>query len=637
MTDDDEAQIRCNRRARPFDVVSSYATPTMHKHTLPSSSAAGGAPHVNSTAPTATAPHLFKVNLGAIITLLSLHLYSQGPDVVIRELMQNGVDAHTARRLADPSWHGRIVLEMQPLPTGEWLLIVADDGIGVHPDEVASCFATIGDSFKRGANAGSGDGAFLGRFGVGQLSAFIVADEMTILSRKVTTPNEPQAPAFRWTGRKDGTWDMELLDGSLDPGTRVHLKLPSDWTPEKVLKLARKFGRFLAVPIILRSPDGDHVVTETPPWAKDADERELIAKGSELFDGEEFTAAFRFHDDATATRGIAFISSNTVAPGTQPLHRLYVRGMYVSDKVRGLTPAYAPFLRVVADSQRLNINAAREDLHCEEDRVDTLAETVGAAMVQWFAECDPERVRGIVMGQHEAILAGVEAGHTVLLRELTRSLPLTTSLGRQTYEQIVRRYRRLEHVDNEKDWGRVELKAKQEGHCVVRSDYRSTDQLLRAVRNHWKGAPVTLVTASEYLGRFAGTTSSRGAEEQRLVDLAARELEKEGCSLEFTEGDDPYELGVLELNDGESIDRFFQSDDDAPETVATKTLRPNRTHPLAERLLAGPDMPEDQLRAWLRVIYQHALLASREVPNGGENRRHARALITIFNAAGGTF
>jgi molecular chaperone HtpG len=583
----------------------------------------------------------FQVNLAALIQILSRHLYSEGPQVVIRELLQNAVDAITARRQFDPQVRGRIELEMVLLSDGCWQLIVTDNGIGVHPDEVESCFATICDSLKRGEEWAENDTPYLGRFGVGQLSCFVVAGEVTIISRKVTSPGEPEAQAFRWTGWADGTWEMEPAPEVLLTGTRVFLKLPRDWTPETVLRAAQRYGRYLPGPIFFRAPGLEEPVTETPPWDRDLPETALLAAGHELFGGgEEFAGAFAFNDDATRTRGIALIVREPAPCGLQPMHRLYVRGMLVGEKVCGLNPEYASFLRIVCDSQRLRVNVARENLHGEEKKLEQVRAAVDVELIRWLevlGKREPQRLQGIVFSQHEAMLAGVEQGHTELLRDLTRAIPLTTSLGCLTYEQILRRHGRVEYIETEKDWHRVEPKAKQEGHCLVRADYRTTYQLLAALRRHWRNAPPVALTAAEYFVRFGTVAPCYGLEEQRLMRLAETELRVEQCSLAFRDGEEPYELAQIEFEDEESILRQLRTGDgeDGGPGAMGKTLRLNRVHPFVAQLLSSPDSPDDQLSAWLRLIYHHALLSAREIATAGENRRHTRALSLLLGATGG--
>lgn len=114
----------------------------------------------------------FQVDLRGVVDLLSRHLYAS-PRVYLRELLQNAVDAITARG----DGPGRVTVE-----TGGGTLRVSDDGIGLTADEVHTLLATIGRSSKRD-ELGFARHDFLGQFGIGLLSAFLVADEIDVVTR----------------------------------------------------------------------------------------------------------------------------------------------------------------------------------------------------------------------------------------------------------------------------------------------------------------------------------------------------------------------------------------------------------------------------------------------------------------------
>ena len=372
-----------------------------------------------------------------------------------------------------------------------------------------------------------------------------------------------------------------------------------------------------------------------------AEEGALLEIGREFFN-EKLAGAFPFADEATRTQGVAYLVSHPVPPAAQPLHRLYVRGMYVTDRRLGLAPAYAPFLRVVANTNGLRVNAAREDLIGQEEEIESVRQSVGSAFVRWLGELgttEPRRLEEIVLAQYEAFLAGAKAGRVDLLGHLRRSFPLRTSRGRMSIEQILRRFGRIEFIEDERDWHRVEVKAMQEGHGLVRADDRISHDLLGAVSEHQPEIPIVLLTAAEYLSRFRHAAETRGAEEERFIWAVAAELKTECCRLDFAEAEDPYEIATLEMDDEESILRQFRTLDQGPDDQhpPVKTLRLNRSHPVIEQLLTGTDLPTEQLRAWVRLAYHQGLLNAREAATAGEIRRQARALLTLYKATTGIF
>jgi molecular chaperone HtpG len=138
--------------------------------------------------------YAFQVDLRGLVDLLSQHLYSS-PRVYIRELLQNAVDATTARRLLDSAVTGavRIVVD-------DGGLSISDSGVGLTEADAHQFLATIGNSSKRDDLAGARR-EFLGQFGIGLLACFTVADEIRVVSRSA---REPDAETVEWVGRSDG-------------------------------------------------------------------------------------------------------------------------------------------------------------------------------------------------------------------------------------------------------------------------------------------------------------------------------------------------------------------------------------------------------------------------------------------------
>lgn len=173
----------------------------------------------------------FQVDLRGVVDLVAQHLYSS-PRVYLRELLQNGVDAITARRGLDPGTPERI--DLRPLPGGG--LDVVDSGIGLTADDARDLLATIGRSSKRDVELGGGREEFLGQFGIGLLSAFMVTDEINLVSRCARTlPQGGYPPAIQWRGYADGRYELtelpddspalSVLEGA--PGSAVRLAPPT--------------------------------------------------------------------------------------------------------------------------------------------------------------------------------------------------------------------------------------------------------------------------------------------------------------------------------------------------------------------------------------------------------------------------
>src|SRR5690606_4780895 len=133
--------------------------------------------------------YLFQVNLKGMISLLSEHLYSN-PNTFVRELLQNGVDAITAIKTLDEQHIGSIQVHLNEKRNEA---IFEDNGIGLKEDEIHKFIAVIGESSKREAFEAND---FIGKFGIGLLSCFVVSNEIILETRSALADK-----VLRWTGK----------------------------------------------------------------------------------------------------------------------------------------------------------------------------------------------------------------------------------------------------------------------------------------------------------------------------------------------------------------------------------------------------------------------------------------------------
>lgn len=135
----------------------------------------------------------FQVDLRGVVDLLSRHIYS-GPRVYLRELLQNARDAIAARSEVDGGGTG---IRITPLPDDGGEFVMRDDGVGLTATEVADLLATVGRSSKRDIfDMPRSD--YLGQFGIGLLSCFMVSDRIVIRSRSARG-----GAGLEWTGSSD--------------------------------------------------------------------------------------------------------------------------------------------------------------------------------------------------------------------------------------------------------------------------------------------------------------------------------------------------------------------------------------------------------------------------------------------------
>ncbi len=310
--------------------------------------------------------HKFQVDLRGIISILSKNLYS-GPEVFVRELLQNAVDAIHAREKQAPDHKGNIEIHMATDEQGVFLNF-KDNGIGLTEDEIHHFLATIGQSSKRGEDARD----FIGQFGIGLLSAFLVADEIIVLSRSA----KEGAPALYWHAQAQGTYSLELTSKDVPIGSQVILRPSKDfeafYEAERIEELVKHFATYLPYPIILSTPESKKCVNdELPPWQKTFPSESERTEA--LFDyGQGILGARPFdildlYSEAGGINGLAFILPWTPSLATKPKHKVYLKNMLISDQVNNLLPDWAFFVQCVMNAESLHPIASRESFVVDEE------------------------------------------------------------------------------------------------------------------------------------------------------------------------------------------------------------------------------------------------------------------------------
>ena len=377
----------------------------------------------------------FQVDLRGVVDLLSRHIYSS-PRVYLRELLQNARDAIAARREVDG---GGSRIRITPLTAQSGEFVLRDDGVGLTSTEVADLLATVGRSSKRDIfDLPRSD--FLGQFGIGLLSCFMVADTIVIRSRSARG-----GAAVEWTGSADGTFRVTEIDDDLPIGTSVHLvpRFDADelLRPAAVHELATTFGEFLPVRVTIDAPGGDVDVTREVPFLDPAaDIDAAVQYGRDLL-GAAPLDVIPLSEPATGTQGLAYVLPFAPPPGARQATRMYLGRMLLSERVDDVLPDWAFFVRAVIDSTGLAPTASRESL-VEDTALEHVREQLGAGIRRWILELglrEPHRLAQFV-AVHEVGLKSLVRHDEELARFITRWLTVETTHGTLRIGDLVERY-----------------------------------------------------------------------------------------------------------------------------------------------------------------------------------------------------
>ncbi|GAA3654253.1 HSP90 family protein [Microbacterium marinilacus] len=467
----------------------------------------------------------FQVDLRGVVDLLSRHIYSS-PRVYLRELLQNARDAITARGEVDG---GGGTIRISPLTDGAGEFVLRDDGVGLTAAEVAELLATVGRSSKRDIfDLPRSD--YLGQFGIGLLSCFMVADTIVIRSRSARG-----GPAVEWTGSADGTFRVAELDDDLPVGTSVHLAPRFDQDdllrPAAVRELAETFGEFLPVRVVLEAPGGDVDLTRPAPFLDSrADPDAAVRYGRDLL-GAAPLDVIELAEPATGTRGLAYVLPFAPPPGSRQATRMYLGRMLLSERADEVLPDWAFFVRAVIDSTGLAPTASRESL-VEDVALERVREQLGAGIRRWVLELglrEPHRLAQFV-AIHEVGLKSLVRHDEELARFITRWLSVETTHGTLRIGDLVERYPHVRYAETVDEFRQV-AGISPASEVLVNGGYLFDVDLIRMLPELYPQVTVERVDVVGELDRLDPPPLDDRAAAIALEDRAGGVLSASGCSV----------------------------------------------------------------------------------------------------------
>ncbi len=483
----------------------------------------------------------FQVDLRGVVDLLSQHLYSS-PRVYVRELLQNAVDAVTARRAADASAPAEIAIE-----AGDGTLRITDTGIGLSEAQVHELLATIGRSSKRD-ELGYGRRDFLGQFGIGLLSAFLVADETRVVTRSASG-----APAVSWTGRADGTYAVG--PGERDAiGTTVTLTArrgAEQWfVPETVADLATLYGSMLPFEITV---NGKAISGAGVPWQADGRSpghrsADLVGYAQEVLGFTPFDIVDLDVPEAGLT-GVAYVLPFPANPAEHAGHRVYLKRMLLAENAPGLLPDWAFFARCVVDTGELRPTASREALY-DDDQLAATREALGEQLRGWLvglSATSPRRLNQFLKIHHLGVKA-LALHDDDMLRLVDEWWPLETNAGRMTLAEFRSRHGVLRYCATADEFDQLAGVAAAQNLPVINGGYTYDSELVERVGALEPGVRVDRLDPSELTTAFADLDPDTALAVRPFVAAAQRCVDRLGCEVVLREFE-PASLPVLYLVD----------------------------------------------------------------------------------------
>lgn len=324
-----------------------------------------------------TEKHQFQAEIQQLLDIVIHSLYTD-KEIFIRELISNAADACEKYRFLQSSGSEVHEPDIEPkisIATDDQAktITITDTGIGMTRDELVENLGTIAHSGSKAflkqlsEQKEKPDANLIGQFGVGFYSAFMVAQEVQVLTRSY----RPDKSGHAWTSTGQGSYEIdEAPDWSR--GTRILVKLKegeSEFSQtSKVEEIIKRYSNFVPFPIEL---NGEVINTVSAIWARSKNEikDEEYKEFYEFIghDHEEPLGRLHFTADAPlAIQALVFIPSKNIE--NMGLGRsdsevnLYCRKVLIEPKAKKLFPDWLRFLRGVVDSEDLPLNISRESM-----------------------------------------------------------------------------------------------------------------------------------------------------------------------------------------------------------------------------------------------------------------------------------
>jgi len=340
----------------------------------------------------------FQAEVAQLLHLVTHSLYSN-PDIFLRELVSNASDAcdklrfealNNAALFEDaPNLEVRVAFDREART-----ITITDNGIGMSAQEAIDHLGTIAksgtkDFMSRLSGDQKQDAQLIGQFGVGFYSGFIVADKITVESRRAGLP---AAEGVRWTSGGTGDFEVEAIERAAR-GTSVILHLRDDASDYldrwKLKSIIGRYSDHISLPILMQKEEWDAEKSEQvlkDEWEAVNSANALWARSKKDVSDEQYAEFYKnlsYDTEAPLAWSHNRVEGSTeytqllYIPAKAPQDlwnrdrkagiKLYVRRVFIMDEAEALMPSYLRWVKGVVDSADLPLNVSRELLQESRD------------------------------------------------------------------------------------------------------------------------------------------------------------------------------------------------------------------------------------------------------------------------------
>ena len=606
----------------------------------------------------------FQAEVAQLLQLVTHSLYSN-PDIFLRELISNASDACDKLRFEALNDAG--LYESAPelkvrvsFDKAAKTLTITDNGIGLSQQEAIDNLGTIAKSGTREFVAKlsgdqKSDSQLIGQFGVGFYAGFIVADRITVESRRAGLPS---AEGVRWASAGTGEFDVDQIERA-DRGTSVILHLKDDaadylnaW---KLKGIISKYSDHISLPIEMEKEEWKEGENDQPGEMAKTGEWETVNQAAALWSRakkditqeqyDEFYKQISYDHQAPLAHTHNRVEGGTeftqllFLPAKAPMDlfnrdkaagvKLYVRRVFIMDDAEALMPTYLRFVKGVVDSSDLPLNVSRELLQ-ESRAVKAIREGNTRrvlSMIEDLAANEADKFSAFY-AEFGAVLKeglGEDAANLARLAKLLRfassstdtvSVSLTDYKARMKEGQAAIYYITADTPAAARNSPQLEIFRKKGIEVLLMTD--RVDEWALSFLREFDGTPLQSVAKGAVdLGTLQDEDEKKAAEEAQTQFKPVLDRLKEALKDKAKDVRATTRLvdsaACLVVQDGDMSTQLARMLKQAGQPVpeVKPILEVNAQHPLVKKLEASEGSPFDDLA---HILFDQALLAEGGLP-----------------------
>ena len=597
----------------------------------------------------------FQAEVKQLLHLMVHSLYGN-KEIFLRELVSNASDACDKLRfeaMADPALFENehdLTIRVGYDPDARTITI-SDNGIGMSRQEVIDHIGTIAKSgtrefFEQLAADRAKDASLIGQFGVGFYSAFIVADRVTLVTRRAGLGD---GHGVRWESAGEGEYSVETVEKA-SRGTDVVLRLRTGedelLSGARLRAILRKYSDHITVPILMKKESWDAAAKKQVVTGEDEQVNQasaLWARPKSDITAEQYDEFYKHvaHDfEAPLAHVHAKVEGRLdytllfFIPQRAPFDlwdrerrhgiKLYVRRVFIMDDAEDLMPPYLRFVRGIIDSNDLPLNVSREILQQSRDvqQIKSTATRRVLSLLEDLAAGQPEKYATFWTTFGRVLKEGLveDTGNRDRLARLLRFASTKDDTEAQTVTLA-------DYVARMKEGQEAIYYITADGFAAARNSphleifrklgvevllmYDRIDEWVSSSLTEFDGKPLHSVAKGDLdLGRLKGGDAAPDAAEDAkpLVDRIQAALQDRASGVRTTGRltDSPACLVSGEHDLGTNLERILKAAGQ-PVPGTKPILEINLAHPMVKRLKSESD--ERRFADWSHLLFDQATLA----------------------------